>query len=103
MKNVNYLSVYQEKYKNLPNIIFWSSLIFWGLVAIAAGIIALSATDEGFFGVVFLGSGVAVGFAWLSRFLTAILISQKVIVADTLLSMANNAPAPIVEDELPDL
>lgn len=107
-KKIDYLSMYQKRYKSLPNIIFFGSLIFWGLAAIAAGITLFSFARIGddeitAVFVMLLGLILAPGFAWLSRLVTAIFISQKVVITDTLLSMANDVPSSVSDDDLPDL
>ena len=107
-KTFDYQNLYLKKYKNIPNMYFWGTLLLLGLSSIATGSVILATSnyeDEVVMGLVVLivGSLVAWGLAHLSRFIASVAISQKVVVADTLLSMKDGTPAPIAEDELPEL
>jgi hypothetical protein len=107
LKKIDYQKMYTKWYKNIPNLYFWSTLIILALGAIVTGIIFMSDGDADWImigiGIVVGGSAVAVGLAYLNRFIAAIVISQKVVVADALLSMQGDVPAPTAEDELPEL
>jgi len=107
-KTFDYQNLYLKQYKNIPNMYFWGTLLILGLGSIVTGIIILATAnydDEVTMGLVILivGSLVAWGLAYLSRFIASVAISQKVVVADTLLSMSGGTTAPTVEDELPEL
>ena len=107
-KTFDYQNLYLKQYKNIPNMYFWGILLILGLGSIVTGIIILATAnydDEVTMGLVILivGSLVAWGLAYLSRFIASVAISQKVVVADTLLSMSGGTTAPTVEDELPEL
>ena len=107
-KITNYESLYQKHYKNLPNYYFWATLFVFGLSALITAFILMGSRwyDVRSIGVAVLifGSALAVGLAYLSRTISAISISQKVVVADTLLSMKGDAAhAPTADDELPEL
>ena len=106
MKKINYLNLYLKQYKNIPNIIFWGTIIVWILGSLVAGI--YYGDWEGvIIGGIIVVVGIALGVidAFLKRFFAAILISQKVVVTDTLLSMKDDKLTPVlnVEDELPEL
>ena len=104
MKNINYLKLYLTQYKNIPNFVFWGTIIVFTLASMAIGFAV--GDDEG---VIIAGIGIAVGIliAYLSHFFIAVSISQKVVVTDTLLSMKDSnsteRPGPKVENELPEL
>ncbi len=109
-KEVNYKKLYLEKYKNIPNYCFWGILIGIGTMALAGGL--TFAGVEGFkrdyeiaatLGIIFGGLLFAVILAFIARFFVSISISQKIVVADSLLAMKDNNKAPVVEDELPEL
>jgi hypothetical protein len=107
-KITNYESLYQKHYKDIPNYSFWTTLIFFELSALIPAFILISSrwNDVRSIGVLILifGSALAIGLAFLSRMISAIAISQKVVVADALLSTKENGiPTATVDDELPEL
>lgn len=108
-KQFDYKKLYLEKYKNLPNYYFLSCLFGISTLAVASAIIyaiaeRLSNAEE-FAIMLCIGLGgilVAFALASLVRFFSSISLSQKVVVADSLLSMnGNNTDSS--EDELPEL
>ena len=109
MKNqIDYKSLYLKKYKNIPNYYFWGTLITVSLAAIVVGIIFLAEAsyDEDYLlgvGIILGGIIVGWGLAYFNRFISAIALSQKVVVADTLLSMKDDTASTATEDELPEL
>ena len=106
MKQINFTEYYKNYYKNIPNICFWATLLLLGLGSFVVGIVF--AADDGLWLLLtFFGPFVALGIAYLVRFFTAIRISQKVVVADTLLSMDKtdipNTSSVVSDDTLPEL
>ena len=85
----DYYKLYQNNFKNLPKSHFWATFI--GVCAVViAGAIILGVLAEEFFGAILvLAAGVplSIGLACLARWSCAVSISQKVVVADTLLAM----------------
>lgn len=104
-KNLDYKSLYLNEYKNIPNYLFWGTLIFLGLGAIVTGAIFIFDSEEYMLGlgIIFGGSIVALGLAIWNRFISSVIISQKVVVADTLLSMNNVNSTVVLDCELPEL
>lgn len=102
-KEIDYKKLYLKQYKNIPNYYFWGTLITLGLGAIVTGIIFMIDWFMIGFGIMFGGMIVAFGLAFLNRFISAVAISQKVVVADALLSGNNGSASIMVEEELPEL
>lgn len=112
MKNdFNYKKLYQEQFKNLPNIRFIGTLISIGAIATIIGVILFIKATSGYssyfsisVATIFIGWAIALGLAYLVRYITAISISQKIVVADTLLAINDaQASSPVSENELPEL
>ena len=93
----DYHKLYQKNFKNLPKISFWATFIGVFVVVIAGAILLAKLADMVFvaFLVLVHGSALAVCLARFARWLCAVNISQKVVVADTLLAMkSGNAGTP---------
>lgn len=105
-KAIDYQDLYLKQYKNIPNIWFWGTLILIGvtstIVALTFFTAASPRTDIGL--VVLLGGwAVAVGLSFFARWVSSIAISQKIVVADSLLMIKNNSAnqsAPAMEEKL---
>ena len=109
-KPLDYKSIYQKWYKNIPNIVFWSTLITFLLASLVGGILMFAEAyyeEDYVYGALIIlgGSAVSWGIAKLSRLISSIAISQKVVVADTLLDIKNGSAnnTTVVDDELPEL
>ena len=105
MKEINYTKFYKNYYKNIPNYVFWCTFFLLGLGSFVVGLIFLLIDDGIWALLAFLGPVVALGIAYLNRFFVAVKIAQKVVVADSLLSMRGNneSTPPPREDKLPEL
>lgn len=105
MKNTfDYPKMYKNHYKNLPTAYFIGTLFCGVIASIILFFVFLDAGGFGAASLCFLGGIVGtVVLAYVNRFAVAVAISQKIVVADTLLAMKNNSPAPVDEDELPEL
>ena len=93
----DYHKLYQKNFKNLPNISFWATFIGVFVVLIAAAILLAKLTDMVFVAILVLVAGLALSvcLARFARWLCAVNISQKVVVADTLLAMkSGNTSTP---------
>jgi hypothetical protein len=92
MKEIDYKKLYLEHYKKLPISIFWGTLITLSLGAIVTGLIFIF-DSEATIGLCILAIGliVAVADAYFNLWISSVLISQKVIVADSLLSMSGES------------
>ena len=104
-KEIDYQKVYSKHYKNLPNYLFWTIAIVVTHGALIAGIITVCYFDE-VLGLIILFGGSA--FAWISAFVTRVILvlslSQKIVVADALLSLQHgNSGKDVDTDELPEL
>ena len=108
-KTLDYQKMYQTQYKKIPNYVFWATFITLGLGAIIAGIVlfAEASWEEDYFvaaAVLVGGPFVAYLLARIDRWITALLLCQKIVVADTLLDIKNgSAAAPVEIDNLPEL
>lgn len=108
---LDYNKIYLERYKSIPNYIFWGTLISMLLEIFIAGIALM---PYGFLIWIF-APGIAVLCSFFNRWLASLLISQRIVVADSLLSLVNKAETqksesytqtatPIaVQEELPEL
>ena len=108
---LDYNKIYLERYKNIPNYIFWGTLISMLLEIFIAGIALMP------YGLLIwiFAPGIAVLCSFFNRWLASLFVSQRVIVADSLLSLTNQTKrkntviktqksTPIVaEEELPEL
>lgn len=117
---IDYKNLYLEKYKNLPHYYFTTVLLTIGIIAnIVSGILFIFALDSEEWlaiiaiGVLVGGWLIAFGIASLVRFITAIQLSQSVVVADSLLKLSGiasqNSPQSIpqsdadIEKDLPEI
>lgn len=108
MKQFDYQFLYNSWYRQFPNVVYWTTLSIVGLAALIPGIILCSDDITAGIGacIIIFGLLLAFGAAFLSRWITAILLSQKIIATDALLAMQNGnvaAHAAPVEEELPEL
>ena len=81
----DYNTIYLERYKNIPNYIFLGTLISMLLEIFIAGIVLM---PYGFLIWIF-APGIAVLCSFFNRWLSSLLISQRIVVADSLLSLVN--------------
>lgn len=97
-KKYDYENLYQKWYKFIwPNLCLYVPIV-GGLV----GAIISVTNSAGFFAFIgILAGGIIAGF--LSRFLVAVSISQKVVATDALLALSNHKNAQEDTDDLPDL
>lgn len=110
-KGFDYKNLYLKHFKNLPNVYFWSTFIVLFIGAIVGGIIILANAywDEDYaIGVITIifGPVIAWFLARLTRFIVAVSLSQKIVVADVLLSMSGENKGDCVtdvHDDLPEL
>ena len=108
-KAIDYKKLYLEQYKRIPNFYFVGMMIIGGEVSTILGMyyLSLSADYSSYLStgllVLFGGWAATVALSFLVRWISSVAISQKVVVADTLLSMSGVTTAPTVEDELPEL
>ena len=106
---MDYKKLYLEKYRKLP--------AYWGLATLLS--IGISATitsiiffilDDGYGGfllglgflTLFLGWIIAAGLGFFVQWISAICLSQSIVVADSLLKMSDNT-APSVEEVLSNI
>lgn len=104
-KNYDYEILFKSNYKNIPNYVFWSTFITLLIAAVGGGILSFI-MEKAVVGVITIVIGAVIAFfaAMLARFITAIKISQKVVVAEALLNSNAGTPAGATAfDELPDL
>ena len=90
----NYKKTYQSGYKRLPTYFFWGALISTLLEIFVAGLVLIY--DGGFL-IWFLCPPLAVGFAFWVRWVVSLFVSQRVVVADSLMTLANQAEAQKTE------
>ena len=110
-KNFNYKKLYLEQYKNIPNFYFWGTMICGCVASIILGSHYFNLAASGYSsyaadGLLTLFGGLAATalLAFLNRWISSVAISQKVVVADTLLSMKDGSFDTAAEDEeLPEL
>lgn len=98
-KKYDYEKLYQKWYKTiLPNLCFYL-LAIGGVVG---AVLSYISEDDILISICVLVSGIISGF--LSRFFTAVAISQKVAATDALLAIRDGNNATTADaDELPDL
>ena len=104
-KEIDYKKVYSKHYKNLPNYIFQGIAIWVTIGSISVGT-ALFNFDEVFLGLLVLFGGVALAWilAFLSRIISILALSQKIVITDAVLALQHStATADIDVDELPEL
>ena len=102
-KPYDYKKLYQTRYKKLPGICFWISLIASCAVSILFGVLLMVNRHTAFgIGMLIGGIIVAIPIALLERFLISIIISQRVVITDTVLAMQDKTEA-FDDEELPDL
>ena len=105
-KDFNYENLYLKHYKNIPNYYFWGILFSVGIPSTIAAIVMFASGSSYLTGyaTALLVFGWPIGFAlgafW--RWITSIALSQKIVVADSLLTMRSGGSAPANED-LPEL
>ena len=105
-KGIDYKSLYLRHFKNLPNVYFWSTFIVLFIGAIVGGIIILANAywDEqyamGIITIIF-GPVIAWLLARLTRFIVAVSLSQKIVVADSLLTLSGNEIQACAEETVP--
>ena len=93
----DYHKLYQKNFKNLPQISFWATFIGVFVDVIAGAILLAKLADMVFLAILVLVAGLALAvcLACSASWLCAVNISQKVVVADTLLAMkSGNAGTP---------
>ena len=96
---IDYKKVYKEWYRHLPNIAFWIVLIL-GIVYTLGGSVTTSVVNSGAGMIVlFVGFALSIGFAFLTRWITSIRVSQSVVVADTLLEINRKMGGNTVSEE----
>ena len=95
MKPIDYKKLYLEQYKKLPIYVFWGTLITLSLSTIITGCVFIF-DSEVIIGLCILAIGliVALGDASFNFWLCSVLISQKVVVTDSLLAMSGEEIAP---------
>ena len=107
MKIPDYTHLYKEHYKKLPNFYFWVSLVISLVITDVVPIIWISGVEDPRIYItliVILATPISIGIAFWVRWMSAIILSQSIVVADVLLSMNNRSSEEIVlDDELPDL
>ena len=92
--DLNYKSLYLTNYKKLPIYFFYGTLIFLAIavIAVIAGIAIFIQND--YFWVLLLtilgGWLISLGIALYVYWMSSVIISQRVVVADTLLAMHKN-------------
>ena len=96
-KKYDYEKLYQKWYK-----VVWPNLCFYVLVvgALAGGVISFIIEDDIVLSLCILTSGIIAGF--LSRFFSAVAISQKVTATDALLALRDGNEKVDVDD-MPEL
>lgn len=89
----NYKKTYQSGYKRLPTYFFWGALISMLLEIFVAGVALMP------YGLLiwFLCPPLAVGFAFWVRWFVSLFVSQRVVVADSLIALVNQAEAQKTE------
>lgn len=106
-KNIDYYAYYQHNYKNLPNVAFWATAITFWLAGVSFFVIFGFGNYNWGGAVISLCAGALLGviFGYLNKNWCATIISQKVVVADTLLEMNKQRDGSAVEikDELPEI
>ena len=101
---MNYKKLYLEKYKKLPSYFGLATLLSIGIAATVTSII-LWIVSGGYsdflvglgFAILFFGWIIAAGLGFFVMWISAIYISQSIIVADSLLKMSDNT-VPSVEE-----
>ena len=90
--DLNYKSLYLTNYKKLPIYFFYGTLIFLAIDSVIAGIAIFIQND--YFWVLLLtilgGWLISLGIALYVYWMSSVIISQRVVVADTLLAMHEN-------------
>ncbi len=103
-KNIDYKNLYLKAYKNLPTGYFYTTLIIMLLATVVLFIVFVTEIDEGIAILILLGgTPFSFGLAYLIRYAVAVYISQKIVVADTLLSMNKQELVLHTEEELPEM
>ena len=88
IKDFDFKNLYQNNYKKLPWVVFWSTLII-GVAGAITGAVFLFIEENIALGMLVLLFGPVVAFYWalLDRFWCATVISQKIVATDALLEM----------------
>ena len=107
MNNYDYQTLYKYNYKQIPDFVFWVVFVFLSLGAIAGAVLLFINSFVGL-GILTLLVGIAAacGLARLNSWLSAVVISQRIAVADSLLEISSNKKSPstsAVDYDLPDL
>ena len=108
MKKIDYKKLYQKNYKKLPIFVFWATaivlcccIITGAVFIILEGLVFLGAL------VVLISVPVSVVFGSLESWICAVLLSQKIVVADSLIEGLNNSSkdskASILNEDLPEI
>ena len=104
MKTPNYLNLYQSTYKKIPNYVFWLTLIP-SILAILFSAIMILVDEEAFlpaFAMVVFGIPLSIGIAFLDRWIASLVLCQKIVATDALLSInSKNNATPANVDNLP--
>ena len=89
LKQIDYNNYYQQKFKKLPDFVFNATCIVFLLIGVFSFLYWIW---DGAFGLGLLSllifAPLGIGLGYLDREWTGIIISQKVVVTDTLLEMA---------------
>ena len=108
MHNFGYKTRYENNFKNIPNYVFWFWCVFLSLIAIA-GAIWLFIDDYVGLGLLttIFGIPVACALAYLASWISAVKISQKIVVADCLIELssgnASEQNSTKIDYDLPEL
>lgn len=97
---IDYKKLYKEKYRKIPN--RWFAYV-WVMSMIASIVVGVAvANGDGFVVLFVLLCGVGVGYviALLVKREIAVSLSQKIVVADTLLELAQKAPASEINTQV---
>ena len=96
MKEFNFKELYQNNYKKLPNLVFWTNLIILFCGAITGAVFCFIAEADGWGLLVLIGGFfVAWGLAYLDALFCAVIISHKIVATDALLEISVNSKIAI--------